>query len=648
MVKKLRPAFFPALLAICLLIGTVVNLLKGKAPFTSITVLIVSGLVLLASYWLAPMLNRLSTTQVRWLIGIGLVVMVTGQILIVTFLPVTVYHDAYRVLSQADKMAAGKDTWNITYFWRYPNNVPLAYFLSLWFRLTNLVHLSTNVAVHILSLLALDGFIGLLLNTIHRITPRRSVLLGALAFMVLTPFAYTYFLQVFYSDLPAMIVLLVIFRTLTFWSSKTRRQRILAGIGLCLTVLIGQLLRPNLIVLIPAIIVIGVLVMLKKGWRTVRLSVPMLLILLGFALSVPANQGIRKVSNFEPHAAFALPVTSWILMGTNTQSQGMYSGSDIGHEIKLSSTARQTYDVDTIVTRIKKLGPVGIVKLWLDKLSILLDVRSIQTWGDGGYRAAPSWYQQHAAFFETLVALSYQIVTDVLLLLVAWRLLAWRPRIDQPADAVLMLTIVTALGYLAFHTLLWEVEERYGQAILPLLFYQLAALPVVTVTERRRQPLTMVLSAVAAGCILLGLAPVIDSHSTQTIVVAAQRSQLSAQYHAKPAKVNPGTVLTERVDLNHTASYFSVQIHLKSQVQVTLENLSDHRIYLLQYHGDVYRWIHSLPQGQYDIVVKNTSSIPQRVDVVRTQHYQLAYYPLIINGHVHTDDSFVYTALATK
>jgi hypothetical protein len=301
--------------------------------------------------------------------------------------------------------------------------------------------------------------------------------------------------------------------------------------------------------------------------------------------------------------------------------------------------------VDTIVTRIKKLGPVGIVKLWLDKLSILLDVRSIQTWGDGGYRAAPSWYQQHAAFFETLVALSYQIATDVLLLLVAWRLLAWRPRIDRPADAVLMLTIVTALGYLAFHTLLWEVEERYGQAILPLLFYQLAALPVVTVPERKRRPWPAILSVMAAGCILLGLTPVIASHSTQKIVVAAQRSQLSSQYHAKPAKVEPGTVMTERVDLNHTASYFSVQIHLSSRVQVTLENLNSHRNYLLQYHGDVYRWTHSLPQGKYDIVVKNTSTTPQRVDVVRTQHYRLANYPLIVNGHVHVNDSFVYTGL---
>ena len=40
-----------------------------------------------------------------------------------------------------------------------------------------------------------------------------------------------------------------------------------------------------------------------------------------------------------------------------------------------------------------------------------------------------------------------------------------------------MLAVITALGYLAFHTLLWETEARYGQIILPSLLFTLASIP---------------------------------------------------------------------------------------------------------------------------------------------------------------------------
>ncbi|MBM6453070.1 hypothetical protein JM953_16035, partial [Lacticaseibacillus paracasei] len=119
--------------------------------------------------------------------------------------------------------------WDITYFWRYANNVPLAYLLSLWLRLTQLVGLSTNLSVHLLSILVLDSFIALALHTIWQFSQRASLLVVAFGFFALSPFAYTYYLQVFYSDLPTMLVLLIIIRSLLNWSQKTSRQRRFAG-----------------------------------------------------------------------------------------------------------------------------------------------------------------------------------------------------------------------------------------------------------------------------------------------------------------------------------------------------------------------------------------------------------------------------------
>ena len=643
--KIKRPAFLPGLLALCLIIGATSGLLRTSTRLVTAAALTVSVLVLVAAHWLAPILNGLPRRRINQVLGAGLLVMVIGQILVLTFMPVTVYHDAYRVLAQADKMAAGHMTWNITYFWRYPNNVPITFFLSLWLRLTNVLGLSTNLAIHLLSLILLDGFILLVLATIRRVTQRASVLIGAFALMAATPFAYTYFLQVFYSDLPDMLVLLVIFRTLLLWPTQTRRQRIINGTLLGIAVLFGQLTKPNLIVLLPAIAVVGWLVFRQKALKATALGVPLAIILLGFALSTPATQMIRKASNYQPHTEFALPVTSWLLMGVNTSSQGMYSGTDVSHEIQLSSKTRQTYDVATITARVKKLGIGGLLQLWLTKLRTFFTVRDILTWGDGGFRAAPAWYQKHAAFIEALTALSYQIATDALLFLVAWRLWGWRPQLRAPRDAVLLLTIVTALGYIAFHTLLWEVEERYGQVLLPLLLYQLAALPVPARQTDQTQPDLALVALAAALTALPLLAHTIVTLTPQSTVVAAQRSQLSTQYHAKAATVAPGTVLTEKVALNGPATYFSVQIHLNTTVQVTLRNVRTNQVYRLHRSGDVYRWTKALPQGTYQIAVKNTTSQDQRVNVVRTYHYQLASQPLVVNGHVHPTDSLIYTSL---
>nr|WP_256207151.1 hypothetical protein [Oenococcus oeni] len=253
--KKIKPAFLPAILILCLLIGSIGNL----TSVLGVPALLVVALLGAGLYFGAPRLDHLSTRQLRWGIGLGLLAMLIAQVVVLHVMPNTVYHDPYRVLSQADQLAAGHMTWDITYFWRYANNVPLAYLLSLWLRLTQLVGLSTNLSVHLLSILVLDSFIALALHTIWQLSQRASLLVVAFGFFALSPFAYTYYLQVFYSDLPTMLVLLIIIRSLLNWSQKTSRQRWFAGSGLVVAVMLGAMLKPNLVVLLPALLIVGLI-----------------------------------------------------------------------------------------------------------------------------------------------------------------------------------------------------------------------------------------------------------------------------------------------------------------------------------------------------------------------------------------------------
>lgn len=641
--KKIKPAFLPAILILCLLIGSIGNLTSVLGvPALLVVVLLGAGL-----YFGAPRLDHLSTRQLRWGIGLGLLAMLIAQVVVLHVMPNTVYHDPYRVLSQADQLAAGHMTWDITYFWRYANNVPLAYLLSLWLRLTQLVGLSTNLSVHLLSILVLDSFISLALHTIWQLSQRASLLVVAFGFFALSPFAYTYYLQVFYSDLPTMLVLLIIIRSLLNWSQKTSRQRWFAGSGLVVAVMLGAMLKPNLVVLLPALLIVGLILARQHLWRQAKLTLPILLIVLGFGLSLPATKVIDVAANYQPRTAFSFPATNWILMGYNQHSNGGYSGKDVGRAIKQpSQAARQRYNLKTIPKRIKTLGVVGVIRLWVVKLGIVLNVQGIQRWYNGGFRAAPSWYSNHAGFYQGLTVIGYVAATLLMWGALMLKLLRWRPDLTDPHQILALLAVTTALGYLAFHTLLWEVEPRYGQAILPLLWVALAAIPRQASQSRPRWAnQASLLNGATALLVAFGAAGVLGAQLPQKQVIAAQRSQLSVQYHAKPKTVTPGTVLAEVVDVNAPANYFSVQIHAGSQVQVTLTNLATGQHYRLTMAGSVARLHHQLAAGQYRITVQNLTTRGQQVDVTHTYHYQLAAHPLTVNGQSQPTASLIYTCM---
>lgn len=591
MARKGYPLFFSIVLVGCLAIGALGNLTGySGAAMLIVTILGLTGIRLFTAD-----INKIKPIYVRLGIGVGLLVMLVVQIFILKVMPDTVYHDPYRVLSQADQMAAGHISWDITYFWRYSNNVPIAYLMSLWLRFTQLFSLSTNASIHILSIIVLDSFITLVLTTTWKLSHRNSTTIGAFIFLVLTPFAYTYYLQVFYTDLPTMLVLLIIMRTVMGWSHSSRTRKLLVGSGLVFTVLIGALLKPNIVVLLPALAIVALILARKKLFKKSQLLLPMVLITLGFGLSVPTTQAIYRASNYTPETTFAFPVTHWMLMGVNYSHHGMFAGHDVARDIALpNKTARRNYDLKHISKRVKNLGALGLMKLWVAKIAVLLNVQGIQNWYNGGFQSAPSWYQQHAQSIQKLIMISYTAATLVLWATLALRLFTWQPDLSDGKQVAALLAIITALGYLAFHTLLWEAEPRYGQAALPLFWFALAAVPTPVGEPKRAVNFSRLVAPLGIGATLLttfSLATILGHSYPTSTVVAAQRSQLSTQYHAKPTDLASGHVMTEEVALHSTANYFSVQIHKHSHVQVSLENLTTHHRYQLSKVGYVYRCI---------------------------------------------------------
>lgn len=630
------------ILCLALMIGIAACVLMPRPTNWQYQILLVAAVLALLGIPVQPAarLERLSARRFKILLGLLGSALILTQLLILIFLPVTVYHDPFRVLAQAAQMAGGNYDWNITYFWRYSQNVPIAWLLSRWLMITNWLGLSVNWGVNLLELILLDGFIYLTLLTAWQLTHRKKVVLGLAAFLMLTPFAYTYYLQVFYTDLPNMLILLIIFRQLIFWSNFSHRQKWIRGLLLSGLTGLGMLIKANLIVLVPAILLT---VLLMRPKRSLKLALGA--IILGVALSVPAHAGIDQAAHFQQNDAYKFPTIAWVTMGMNERTQGTYSSADVIRNIKQKDlAARQKVDQKVLKKRLADMGAAGIARQVIIKDGILLDISQMTEWYNGGFKNAPAWYLRFADHWHELAVLMMSSAAICLYLLTIMRLWKWRPQQHDDRQTALMLLVMTALGYLGFHALLWEAEPRYGQAILPLLFMILmltkpASVPVVQLKwlKRPRPAASMI---VLFGVLLLAWNQGLPGSNTS--IVAAQRSQLSTQYHARPTFLAPHQTVSQQIRLLAAGSRISVQTYANTDLNVELQNLQTRQKWQLTRHGDSQHLCQDLGVGTYQVTVTNPTPKPQPIAILKTNRYQMADWPLIFNGHAQRDASLIY------
>lgn len=632
---------FPPLLIIALFIGMISNIIVASSlplsGFVFVLALIIWGIFT----HFKPRLNELSKNTIVKLLILGIIIIFVVQLLVFKFLPVTVYHDPFRALSQAEILSSNHSNWNSsTYFWRYPNNVVLTYLLSCWLRFTQLFGISTNVSIHILSISLIDFFIIIFLKSWYKFSKDNSSTLLLLSFFLMSPFAYTYYLQVFYSDLPSMTIILLIFLIFKSWSNYSQSIKILSTIGLVILTLLGQLIKPNLIVLAVAIFITSFLYFFINRNSLNKVKIPLIAILLGFLLVAPVKSSIYQAANFIPNDKYEFPVTHWIWMGLNPETGGTYNGHDAKKVAQLSDkTSRENYLKKAIPRRIKKLGALGMLQHLIAKTANLLNVGSLQHAYSGGFISAPDAYQKvqlQLSILGSIIIRAYFVVFYFFTLI---KLL----KTDYSRISILeMLAVITAVGYLAFHILLWEVESRYGQIILPLLLIinlntDLQELPRLNIKK-------VLLIAFSIGIVTMGI---YNEHPYEhPIITSAQRSQLSPQYSGSLSPIEPNSTISQVIYLNHDSSLFSISIPHNTDLNVFLINKKSQKSYPLRKKHNSYIIKAKLTAGEYKVTLVNTRNYSQLVNLTSTHDYQLSPHPLFINGYKYRYSSLIYKFVA--
>lgn len=637
---------FPIVLGLSLLIGIVSNIV---APINiKLSCLILIGVLVLAYGWryLRPWLDHLSAPTFRRLLVGSFAAMVVVQLIGLFFFPVTVYHDPFRVLLQAELISRGQIDWHLsTYFWRYPNNVVPAYLLGQWLKLPNLLGLSTNAGLHLLALGMLDSLIAMLLAFVRAISWRHSTIMATLALFALTPLGYAYYSHVVYTDLPMLWLLTAILLILWYWKSFNRWQRLLAGGALLLAALLGQLVKPSLIIMAVAIGIMLVRLVLVRRTSLKHWVTPLVVILLGLLLAAPAKVGIEQHSHYQANPTYQLPAMHWIWMSYNPRGNGTYMPADVKKMLKLPTTqARQKALTKRLPARLKRLGPVGIVKRWIVKQGILLNVHTLSHAYTGGLVSAPRHGQRSQLILDTVGQLTLRIGFIFMYWSVALQCFGWLKRRTRESTVV-ELAAVTAVGLIAFYTLLWESENRYGQVLIPLLLIVgLAAREPFRLPQWSPQ---RVRGFWVAAVVLLGVgfgvtqSPLIKKTS---VIVAAQRSQLSVQYGTPVYRMAPHSQVTQRVDLLNGATHMSVLIPPTSRVSAQLVSLDGHRRYQFAPGSQGWQLKRHAIAGQYRIVITNAQSTRETINYTQTKRYRLAPYAVNLNGHPAAYSSLIYKA----
>lgn len=611
---------------------------------------VIGGLVLvIISKKINHQLQRLSSRQCHYLISITWLAVLTCQLIILWKLPVTVYHDPFRILYQAAPLSHGIFNWGqTTYFLRYPNNVPLTVMLAGWLAAMRFLGISSvNFAVGLLQVLLLNLFLALTLSIGWQLSHRRSVIFGILSLYALTPFAYTYYLQVFYSDLINMVLLLAIFSLLIHWPAFSRHQRWLAAPLIIILSMFAQLTKGNFIVLIPAVLI--TLVHYRHA-QDHHLRLPLLLIIVGIFLSFPAAGQIKQAAHFHPSSRYQLPVTSWVAMGLNPHTRGTYSSHDIQQMVDCNRLSQRKQVARREIKQ--RLRHDHLIHQFTSKIGILLNGGNIANWYNGGLRNAPRQVQRVLPVGLTLALISYQLALCTLFWLAIIRL--WWPSHGQVTSPVVTLAIVTAIGFLSFHALLWESEERYGQILVPLLLIIIAATPPHNPLDdgllQKKWPLAILTILVLLGCGAAQKLPAGASTNSlvNATVVAAQRSEPSSQYNAKPTMLASRQQIKQTIVLNHQAGYLMVHSMSRATLQGTLTNLKTGKTKPLRRGSGKLMFRGHLAAGKYQVRLSNPTAKPQPVIITHVIGYRLAAGTLQIGHRRLADSSLVYLASRLK
>ncbi|MFD2696353.1 glycosyltransferase family 39 protein, partial [Sporolactobacillus shoreicorticis] len=343
------------------------------------------------------------------------------------------------------------------YFKVYPNNIPITLLRYFLYSLGSWVHFSSYMLIdRFFCALMLNAGIFISWRLMKKRFDERTACLYLI--IALTCLPLFFYIMYFYTDTVAIAFpALLLYLWAVYAGSAKIRYIVLLGLALG----IGNLIRPNLILFLPALVIYMFFVL---NWKKAMINTAVILVLIASTLF--ASHGVARHFGYTADPSLSMPSIHWVMLGLSRD--GGYNARDFAlTHTQPNQALKKQADRAQIVTRIKQKGMGGLLHLW--------GVKAARTWGTGarGYywythlsthpTKAYQYLFNHRNQMTVYIIQVFYIVEIFLLIFSALRFFR-----TKKADMNLLIQICL-FGNFIFNTFVWEAEPRYSLLFTPLV-----------------------------------------------------------------------------------------------------------------------------------------------------------------------------------
>ena len=200
-----------------------------------------------------------------------------------------------------------------------------------------------------------------------------------------------------------------------------------------------------------------------------------LALLIGLAVGLLGFKVIYNYFDINLNSNEAFPITHWLMMGLNEEHTGGYNGND--HDLTFNEETyeeKKEANIEEIKTRLKELGPIGLIKLEGAKIA--------RTWSSGNYGVyaklnntsdGTGIYEYLGGYGNTNIFLKYslQILKTYISCMILLGLIT-RFRKKDTTYHYEDIIYIALFGAILFY-ILWEAAQRYSLSFLPWMIIPL-------------------------------------------------------------------------------------------------------------------------------------------------------------------------------
>lgn len=277
---------------------------------------------------------------------------------------------------------------NSNYFSFYPNNIFLMWLFSIILKFNNAVGIldTQNGLMSIITVQCLiSSLTGYLIYKVIRDLMNSEKMAWFAWFIYLILLGTSPWLVITYSDSMALIIPILIFRLYQLLGNGYYINAKWAG--MVLLTYWGYRLKPQVAIIVIAIIVIEIIQFLKKStkWQLSKIVIRFVTIITCIVLSQTSFNLIINKIGLALEKEKAIEMSHFMMMGLNYQTIGRYSEEDVEFS-KSFKTRKERRDgnIDVIHQRLNDAGGIGLLKHITKKTLVIFNDGTF-AWGNEGH-----------------------------------------------------------------------------------------------------------------------------------------------------------------------------------------------------------------------------------------------------------------------